>query len=639
MSPAIEYSDIELKDSEQKYFLLSNKHGGFLTISNDLTNFQGWIEKENNYLKLVDKIRFDDDLIKIKNDYNFIREIYTSNSLKYQLFENGIKIELDKKDNISIDLDIREIYKNPTEGRVYEIKKENHKKSSELIIIYSKYETDQLEKLEYKKYISITGISNKEKVKGEWIKKKYNYDKRRNSKSVYYVYRLKDIETEKITISYSDNLKSSIDKSNFLYYHNLKPNYLFKIKNKKLSNSFLKIDHELLNLAYRNSYDGIRKLAFQEDNKTFFYAGHPWFFQIWTRDLLTSLSGIKEIDYNTYEDLIFNLDKTINETGMKNRIEFKHHKLIDLNKENKKNNWITNADSIGWYAKRVKDYLEEKIESNKELDYDFLKSILLKFSNHIKKILSNNENKIKYLKKNNPKQTWMDTIDRSGYRIEIQAQLIIIYDLIILISEYLNKIELKKRMRYFKQKSLEEIRNHFIKDGKVIDGFNFKKDKINYDTLTRPNVFLAYYINKNLFDNKVWEKTFDEVLKKNKNEFIINIPEKRENQKIKFSLISTLEYNKAIKHYTGENDESYHMGDSWYFINNIACISLYKINKEKYKGTINSIINSSIYDCTINNSFCSEVTSINDIKPYGCYNQLWSNATLIEFLKLVEKNN
>ncbi len=630
MSPAIKYPGLDLKDSYQRYFILSNKHGGFITISNDSTNFQGWIEREHKYLKLLDKISLDQKLIEVKNDYNKIKENYENNSIEYSLFENGLKLNLKKDDEIKIDLDIRRIYNDPKQGRIYNI----IKKENSLIIEYSKYKTDQLKELEFKKYISFKGIKNIDEVNGEWIKKEYDYDKRRNSKHIYYVFRLNSIKAKKLSISYSDKLIDSVEKSNFLINHKIKPNYLIDLKKKNIQSNYININDELVTQAYKNAFDGLRKLAFEENNTVYFYAGHPWFFQVWTRDLLKSMDGIKIVNKEIHEKLVKKLIKLVNEDGMMNIIEFNHHNLIGIEEtENKNKEWINNADSMGWYAKILNDYIKSKLEKSLEVDQDFLKKILVKFSNYIKNTISSGE--IKYLKKSKPRKTWMDTIDRSGYRIEIQTHLITIYELIILISNHLGKKKIKKDMKYFKNKTEKEIKKYFIKDGIIVDGFHIENGKKHYEKDNRPNVFLAYKSNKRTFKNKIWERTFDELLRTNLKSFKINLKE----NEIKFSLLSTINYKDSIKHYSGVNDESYHMGDSWYFINNIASKSLYDLNKEKYKKVINELINSSIYDSTINNSYCSEVTSIDEIKPFGCFNQLWSNATLIELLEHIQKDN
>jgi len=48
-----------------------------------------------------------------------------------------------------------------------------------------------------------------------------------------------------------------------------------------------------------------------------------------------------------------------------------------------------------------------------------------------------------------------------------------------------------------------------------------------------------------------------------------------------------------ISEHTGENNESYHNGDSWFWINNLAAICLYRLDRKKYKKYIDKIIEAS----------------------------------------------
>lgn len=88
------------------------------------------------------------------------------------------------------------------------------------------------------------------------------------------------------------------------------------------------------------------------------------------------------------------------------------------------------------------------------------------------------------------------------------------------------------------------------------------------------------------------------------------------------------------KNYTGQNNFSYHRGDSWFFINNIAAMCLFDLNKEVYKTQITKIIESSTADILFNGviGHASEVSDAEKQTSQASPSQLWSIATYIEMI-------
>jgi len=86
--------------------------------------------------------------------------------------------------------------------------------------------------------------------------------------------------------------------------------------------------------------------------------------------------------------------------------------------------------------------------------------------------------------------------------------------------------------------------------------------------------------------------------------------------------------------YSGENPESYHNGDSWYFINNITAICLNRLDKKLYKKYINKILKSSTDDILYNGfiGHASELSSAKEFSSEASLCQAWSAATYIELI-------
>jgi glycogen debranching enzyme len=86
--------------------------------------------------------------------------------------------------------------------------------------------------------------------------------------------------------------------------------------------------------------------------------------------------------------------------------------------------------------------------------------------------------------------------------------------------------------------------------------------------------------------------------------------------------------------HTGINNKSYHRGDSWYFVNNIAAMSLAKLDYNKYKDQIEKIKNASVNEMLYSGFLgqCAELSSAEKQDSSGCLAQAWSASTLSELL-------
>ena len=144
------------------------------------------------------------------------------------------------------------------------------------------------------------------------------------------------------------------------------------------------------------------------------------------------------------------------------------------------------------------------------------------------------------------------------------------------------------------------------------------------DTSYRPNIFLAAYLAENLCTKKEWKQIFDVHLQK------LFLP---------WGGISTIDKSSTLFQplYTGENNKSYHRGDVWYFVNNIAAMALYEIDPQYYSKQIQKIIFASAKDITELgfSGHASEVSSAVVQEAQGCYAQAWSAATFVELMELM----
>jgi glycogen debranching enzyme len=570
----------------------------------NLNNLSSIKKTKKGFIKIYENKK--EDIIE-KNliDENIIEEFKLNNILEYEI--------KNFKGEIEIILDPRWIHDYSSEGRTFNI----YKKDNLLIIEYTKYSDNSLNNEQYKVFTVIKGINHFEEEK-KWFEKKFEYDEKRNSKPYsLYVFNAINIFVEnnlKLKIATDINLDNAINKILNNSYNNKETNNNNNNKetnnnnnketnnNNKETNNIInnKLNNQIINynlsqedyLTYLYSCLSIEN-SIVETNRTGIYAGLPWFYQFWTRDEAISLKSCYLINKkNEVKNILLNLIKNISSDGrIPNRIP---------------SSILGSADGVGWVFKRISEMLDlfekEEIEFIKQKLIESIYNIELNYMN---------DNLIK----NKAKETWMDTEHlgdtRDGFRIEIQT----------LHLNMLNLAHLLTRNKYYLEKEItmkKKIKDIFLKNNILADGKN--------DLTIRPNIFIAYYVYPNLLEKEEWIKVFNLSIEK---------------LWLEWGGFSTIDKSSYLfcENYTGENNLSYHRGDSWFFINNIAAICLHRLNKNKYQNLIKKIINANTKDCLYLEIIgeTSEISSASKQKAQGSLAQSWSSATFIELInELIE---
>jgi glycogen debranching enzyme len=318
-------------------------------------------------------------------------------------------------------------------------------------------------------------------------------------------------------------------------------------------------------------------------------AGLPWFFQFWPRDEAVSLKSIFFLEQEQAKEIFFRLLNSSFQEGPRG---------------------VVNIDAPGWLFKRADLFLPLLSSSEKKI-------IKRKGKLFIKKIL---ERTVNGFFVNNANETWMDTLVRDGARIEIQAMVLNVYRLLAELSS--NK---KEKDFYLKKERdiKEKVKEKFFENGYLYDGYypktNFK------DHTVRPNIFIAYYIYPELLSKEEWSTCFQKALD------CLWLP---------WGGLSTVDKNNSDFHqkHTGEDSRSYHQGDSWFFLNNIVAVVLYRNNKDKFKDYIEKIRQASKEELMWMGAVgChGEVSSAEKLESRGCLNQAWSSAMYLEMISEVK---
>jgi predicted glycogen debranching enzyme len=503
----------------------------------------------------------------------------------------------------NIDFDVREVFDFDDKGRIYKI----YEKDGFVVVEYTKFTDASLSELRYRFFMVISGINNFEKP-NNWVRKDYSYDAMRNSYYSFYVYKALRFKVEnkmKIIFVFSDDLDIALQRARFV-----KKNLNF------LKNSNAHYYQELLTkekITYNAAIKSLDDLTVnsKKDNLFGIYAGFPWFFHFWARDELISLGAFIILGkYAFVKKILFkHLERICPDGRLANRDPVA---------------WIGSADAIGWLVKRFYDFisvLHEKKILDKFLDEKELEFVFTKIDDSIDKIRENFEKQ--GLIHSHVKETWMDTDyegdSREGACIEIQALQLCVYSFMGFLAGLLKK----NTSKYEKlEKSLaKEVKERFFNGSILADVVN-----VNPSFIARPNIFLAYYVYPKLLKKKEWISVFKNT-----------IPQLW----LKWGGLSTIEKTSPLFswHYTGENNISYHRGDSWFFINNLAALCMLHLDKKLFKDYAEKIFKTSTYELLYKGfiGHCAELSPAFELFSAGCLSQAWSAATLIELIEEKEK--
>lgn len=576
--------------SDNAHILITDNNGSFAFIGNNVTSkfngiFHYDFETKKMY-KVISSIQKADntDIIKVNNTNTEI------NDLEFEfIFKDSLKITPKKEEFLTLNLDIREIYDFSKWNKNYKITKEDN---NNILVEYKKED--------FSFYININSKNIQFNTLNNWTEEHYSLDEKRNSPPFNnFVYQALEIQTnEPIIITYAKTkTETKVKLENALK------------ENKKEHNTQQNIQDTRIHHTYLLSQTAMKSLRVKNEDFTGYFAGLPWFFQFWTRDEAISLGAL--INQEKYDEV-----KTILNRHLQNI-------LYDGRNSNRfPESKLGSADGIGLSFSRLFELLKNlDAKGNLQNYFSKLDLILIKnkLDSSIKKIKENYE--VEGLIKNLPKETWMDTDEtitnvsdnREGFCIEIQVY----FANMLKLQEYLYKLT-KHGIKNNAKKFIQIVQKKFVNNFLIIDRL---KPNFEIDTTTRPNIFLAYYFNKDLFSKKIWETTFNDALSK---------------LKLNWGGISTIDTKSEMfcKNYTGQNNFSYHRGDSWFFINNIAAMCLFDLNKEVYKTQITKIIESSTADILFNGviGHASEVSDAEKQTSQASPSQLWSIATYIEMI-------
>lgn len=584
--------------------ILGNDLGNYFHLTDEEeTKYQGFFYADGeNYkndliiYKTIDRINIlnDSELTEIKNSFFEVERKY-KNKLSEKYFMpsgyNSLCLKTSRKVKAEIVLDIRHPYDSRQMGRFYSVET----KKDYALVKFTKrrdwYEDGIGDKKEFSLYLAIkTDRDDYQKI-GEFFSKYYQKDNSRNSYPCdRFVYKALEIDFRDAVFSVSKTPEGAIKEAKKVFHNFEKLQKKEKESvNKRLQP--LKISDKEIKMSCLCAQNSVCSAMVENNNKKGVYAGLPWFFQFWSRDEAISLLQVCKLNKNLAEEIVLAQLKIISTEGQVFKQRF----------YNSENNSLQSADALGWLVERI-----WKIFNTCKISKSFKGKIAEEITEKLEKAISDLVQKrtVDDLVISYKNETWMDSLERDGARIEIQACVLLIYDFLYNFTE-------NDQYRILREDLKSKVREKFY-DGEIL--FDGPQDKT-----IRSNIFLVAYLYPELLSKEEWEKCFDKVLPK---------------LYLEWGGISSVDKTSDlfIKQDTGESSASYHNGNSWYWVNNLAVLVLYRLNARKYSNYVNAIMEASTNEI-LYGGICghhSEVSSAEKQTSSGCGAQLWSSAMYLE---------
>lgn len=578
--------------TENVRVLLTNKTGGYALFGETpASRFEGLFFRRNGQLyKTIESLKYNIPAERVTNALWCIERQHGTVTEKIVMphGRDALLLDLSAPLEININLDVKQSYDNRVWGREYELTVE---KGCLLFHFTKKTDSRDDNKAfhdEFDCWIAICAQPLDYQPIKQWEEHYYPYDNSRGSlPDRRWVHVGAAIRCSRVSIGFGLTKDEAVKTAREVLS---KASRIMEDEEERVSALSKKpLKNSEADVARNCCVHALDALSVADEG---LYAGLPWFFQYWARDELISVRGLLAAGKAP-------LAKTIT---LRYLAQLRDGQLRTQPGAN-----LLAADAPGWLFHRLENICNYEDRNNVTIlstkERTMVQEKLLEYLDTIQRFRLQDG-----LIVNGPQETWMDTVwendDRKGARIEIQALALAncrFYKYLTGKEHNLAKV-LKETVRELKRKNA------------LCDG----KD----DCTIRPNIFIAAYVYPELFNRKEWTATITTALGK------LWLP---------WGGIATIDRSSPLftPSYTGENNKSYHRGDSWFWINNIAAIVMLRINKRLFERFINKIVNASTHELLSMgvSGYSAEVSSAEQLRSEGCLAQTWSVATLLELLE------
>ena len=426
-------------------FILTNRLGSFYYSSLE-TKYGGWFISDGEIFKILEGFSGGFEYLE-NNFYQVNRKGSVLDETFFPFGENSLVYS--SSGEVELFLDVRRAFDNRVWGRNYKISTEGGRTIISFLKRTDKREDDSNGMREFEMFVVINGVG--EEI-GEWIEKKYELDsKRKTLPDSRYVYLALKLKPGRYVISAGLDLEKVLLQNKFVSenWESLRE------KQKEYFSTF--VDGGLEKFCLQTALDGL----VNHFNSKSIFAGLPWFFQEWSRDLAISARGLMLGGEHELvkKVLLTQLNYILDDGRLPSRYQEYQGSPLE------------SADSIGWIFLRLGELAKQGKLSDEEL-----KLVKRKLVWVIEKLLTYHTKK--GLALNNGLETWMDTIDRAGACIEIQALRLAMYRLAFKLTE-------DRKYKVLEDEMKESVRGEFWNEEMLVDRVG--------DMVTRPNVPRLFY--------------------------------------------------------------------------------------------------------------------------------------------------
>lgn len=579
--------------------LMLAQGGSYLWVGPDpISRYQGWFFGfgNNKLIKILDGVRIENagGVVAVENNFWSAKTVRENNSETFWLPGNDCLVfETEKQAKMEFFLDIKNPYQNQEFGRNYRVWHED----SFLFISHSQDNGCGLPEV----FVAVCGDMAEVEIKNAWVRRDYSFDrKRRSEPSARWVFSPAIISASKLVFAAGftkEEAKTAVGKlwRDFEIMKRKKQTDFEKqirdeSRTKAISFFTRKEAPNENNAAGHCARNSLKMLFSVQNGAAALRAGLPWFFQIWQRDEAVSLRGLGQFEQKTAFDIFW-------------------RQLEELRTGNFHSD---TADGIGWLFLRAADFYRSGKFNTKEAAA--VAECLEKSIAYLLENCTNNDLAV------GAGKTWMDSLDRAGAQIEIQALRLSMYALAGDLAA-----DKKEKERYLKlENNLKMAARQLFFDGtRLADLFDTNRGRADFTV--RPNIFLAAYVYPGLLSKSEWTLCFEHALGK---------------LWLEWGGLATIDKNdsKFCNDDSGENPTAYHNGDSWFWVNNIAAVAMARVDGKRFKNYIGKIFNASENDILWSGAIgcASEISPAANREPAGCANQAWSAATFLELLRELE---
>lgn len=311
------------------------------------------------------------------------------------------------------------------------------------------------------------------------------------------------------------------------------------------------------------------------------YAGLPWFHQVWARDELIAALGLSPA--RQWEVIQKYLATPLAGGELPTFV----------------GSGTVSADGVGWLALLIREYGLSKLGDGERAE-------LRRFLETAVEGLKGQHRSPEGLITSGHNATWMDTIGRAGCRIEIQAMYGLVLELLADLGHAAAGAE--------RADHLKRVKAAFLDHGMLKDGHD--------DPVIRPNCFLAYLLQPDLLTATEWERVFGNALKALRTDWggLASLDQKHPDFQ---------------EESTGQDNRSYHQGDSWFFVNNLAGVALARFGMRQFRSVVQELLASSteeiLWKHTVGHA--GEIASAGSGTSWGCGVQAFAAGPYLFFTR------